>query len=177
MNRVSLFTRRANGGRKLRKRLESDMTKVGDVAERYAGRAVDGSLDLLPFATRAFELAPTRDIEYLVTHGCDGSEFFLRELKPNWRGLTREQRAAKIASFVRFANLLERSDDTGTADAGAGNDAAAEHLAELRATVRTKIVLLASAYDAEYDDSYCRRIARNPQRFGDYELTGTGAHV
>jgi hypothetical protein len=167
VDRVTFFTRKANGGRKLRKRLESDMTKVGDVAERYAGRAVDGSLDLLPFATRSFELAPTRDIEYLVTHGCDGSEFFLRELKPNWRGLTREQRAAKIASFVRFANLLERSD----AEDGGTDDAAAEHLAELRATVRTKIVLLASAYDAEYDDSYCRRIARNPQRFGDYELT------
>jgi hypothetical protein len=150
------------------------MAKLGSLAERYAGTAPDGSLDLLPFAIRAFELAPTSDIEWLITHGCDGSEFFLRELKPNWRGLTREQRAAKIASFVRFANLLDRSASETDAET---SRAATEHLAELRATVRTKIVLLASAYDTEYDDSYCRRIARNPQGFGDYELSATGAHV
>jgi hypothetical protein len=167
---VPVFTRRAGGGRKLRKRLEHDMRDVRELAETYAGQAVDGSLDLLPFAIRAFELAPTRDIEFLISRGCDGSEFFLREMKPNWRGLTREQRATKIASFVRFANLLERSENDNH-DPGAEGDAAREHLAELRATVRTKIVLLATAYDAEYGDSYCRRIARNPQRFGDYELS------
>ena len=171
---MAVFMRRSSGGRKLRKRLESDMSKLGDLAERYAGTAVDGSLDLVPFTIRAFELAPTKDIEYLIAHGCDGSEFFLREVKPNWRGLTREQRAAKIASFVRFANLLDRSDEE-TGKSAPANDAAAEHLAELRATVRTKIVLLASAYDVEYGDSYCRRIARNPQRFGDYELTSSRA--
>jgi hypothetical protein len=152
------------------------MAAARGLAERYAGKAADGSLDLLPFSTRAFELAPTRDIEYLVTHGCDGSEFFLRELKPNWRALSREQRAAKIASFVRFANLLDRSEAerNGTE---ADDAAATQHLAELRATVRTKIVLLACAYDTEYDDSYCRRIARNPQRFGDYEIASSRAHV
>ena len=150
------------------------MSKLGNLAERYAGTAVDGSLDLVPFTIRAFELAPTKDIEYLIAHGCDGSEFFLREVKPNWRGLSREQRAAKIASFVRFANLLDRSGDERDGE-GAPNAAAAEHLAELRATVRTKIVLLACAYDAEYGDSYCRRIDRNPQRFGDYELAGSRA--
>ena len=171
---MAVFMRRSSGGRKLRKRLESDMSKLGDLAERYAGTAVDGSLDLVPFTIRAFELAPTKDIEYLIAHGCDGSEFFLREVKPNWRGLTREQRAAKIASFVRFANLLDRSGDERHGE-DAPNDAAAAHLAELRATVRTKIVLLASAYDTEYGDSYCRRIARNPQRFGDYELTSSRA--
>ena len=171
---MAIFMRRAGGGRKLRRRLDTDMSRVGDLAERYAGTAVDGSLDPLLFTIRTFELAPTRDIEYLLAHGCDGSEFFLREVKPNWRGLTREQRAAKIASFVRFANLLDRSDEE-TGKSAPANDAAAEHLAELRATVRTKIVLLASAYDVEYGDSYCRRIARNPQRFGDYELTSSRA--
>lgn len=164
---MGLFTRRGNGGgAKLRKRLEHDMRDVGTVARGYAGATADGSFDLAAFAIRAFELAPTRDIDFLVSHGIDGGEFFMRELKPNWRGLTREQRAQKIASFVRFANLLARSE--GAADAPTDDN---ERLAELRATVRTKIVLLASAYDAEYDDSYCRRIARNPQRFGDYELS------
>jgi hypothetical protein len=165
---VAFFTRRGNGAGKLRKRLDTDMRDLSLLAGHYAGEASDGSFDLAGFGVRAFELAPTRDIEYLVEHGIDGGEFFLRELNPNWRGMSREQRTAKIASFVRFANLLTRAED----DKGAStDDAELQRLAELRATVRTKIVLLASAYDAEYGDSYCRRIARNPQRFGDYELS------
>ena len=164
---MAFFTRRGNGGAgKLRKRLDSDMRDLSLLAGHYAGESADGSFDLAAFGVRAFELAPTRDIEYLVEHGIDGGEFFLRELKPNWRDMSREQRAAKIASFVRFANLLTRGEDDTS-----GTNADLQRLAELRATVRTKIVLLASAYDAEYGDSYCRRIARNPQRFGDYELS------
>ena len=162
------FFKRRGGAGKLRKRLDSDMRDLSLLAERYAGEAADGSFDLAGFAVRAFELAPTRDVAYLVEHGIDGGEFFLRELKPNWRAMSREQRAAKIASFVRFANLLTRAEDDRQETT---SDADLQRLAELRATVRTKIVLLASAYDAEYDDSYCRRIARNPQRFGDYELS------
>lgn len=173
---MGLFTRRPNGRRQLRKRLDTDMGRVGALAEGYAGAAVDGSLDMLPFAIRAFELAPTPDIEFLISRGCDGREFFVRELGPNWRGLTRERRAARIAGFVRFANLLDRSNE-GEEPTDGQSDSATERLAEMRATVRTKIVLLASAYDAEYEDSYCRRIARNPQRFGDYDLTGTHAGV
>jgi hypothetical protein len=163
---VGFFTRRGNGSAGLRKRLDRDMRDLGILAERYGGESADGTFDLAGFAVRAFELSPTGDIDFLLTHGIDGGEFFLRELKPNWREMTREQRAAKIASFVRFANLLSRSEG----DAGADSDEI-ERLAELRATVRTKVVLLASAYDTEYADSYCRRIARNPQRFGDYELS------
>jgi hypothetical protein len=142
------------------------MRALSGVAGDFSGATADGSFDLAGFAIRAFELAPTDDIEYLVTHGIDGGDFFLAELKPNWDGMTREQRAAKIASFVRFANLLSRNEDGSATDAEEG-----ERLAELRACVRTKIALLASAYDTEYDDSYCRRIARNLERFGDYELS------
>ena len=142
------------------------MRALGRVAADYGGESADGSFDLAGFAVRAFELAPTNDIDYLVNHGIDGGDFFLAELKPNWQGMTREQRAAKIASFVRFANLLSRNEGEPATDAEES-----ERLAELRACVRTKIALLASAYDTEYDDSYCRRIARNLQRFGDYELS------
>jgi hypothetical protein len=158
-----MFSRRANGTRKLRRKLDGDMRIAGELAERYAGTAGDGSFDLLGFTIRAFELGSTADIEFLISHGIDGSEFFLRELKPNWRGLTREGRASKIASFVRFTNLLASSDEI-------DDVAGAERLAELRAAVRTKIVLLATAYDCSYGDTYCRRIVKNPQGFGEYEL-------
>jgi hypothetical protein len=147
--------------------LDGDLRRLGDIAEGYAGRAGDGTFDMLGFTIRSFELAPSEDILLLISKGIDGREFFLRELRPNWYEMTREQRATKIASFVRFANLLDRSERYPDGVDGA----ASAELAELRASVRTKIVLLATAYDETYGDSYGRRIARNPQRFGEYELT------
>ncbi len=167
---MSFFSRRGNGSRKLRKRLDNDMSAICDLAENYAGADGDGSFDLLAFTIRAFEVGPTDDIDFLISHGIDGSEFFLRELRPNWREQTREERAAKIAQFVRFANLLEKSGAT-------QNGSASDGVTELSAGVRTKIVLLASAYDVSYGDDYCRRIARDPQRFGEYELPGTLARA
>jgi len=157
---MGLFSRRSG----LSKRLESDRRQLGHLAGEYAGQAGDGSFDLHGFAVRAFELAPTDDITFLDDHGIDGDEFFGRELRPCWGELSREERSAKIAQFVKFANLLDRSDP----DPGSN---AVEHLAELRASVRTKIVLLASAYDCQYGDEFCRRIAKDPRQFGDYELS------
>ena len=157
---MGLFTR----GSGLGKRLEADRRRLGELATEFDGKAEDGSFDLHEFAVRAFELAPTDDITYLADHGIDGDEFFKRELHPCWRDLSREERTAKIASFVRFANLLDRSDPE-------EGSAASAQLAELRASVRTKIVLLGSAYDCQYGDSYCRRITKNPRQFGDYELS------
>ena len=157
---MGLFTR----GSGLGKRLEGDRRQLGELSMEFAGKGDDESFDLHGFAVRAFELAPTDDITFLSDHGVDGDEFFARELLPCWRDLSREERTAKIASFVRFANLLDRSDpDEGSA--------ASAQLAELRASVRTKIVLLGSAYDCQYGDSYCRRITKNPRQFGDYELS------
>jgi hypothetical protein len=163
---MSLFTRRAYGGRRLRRKLDMDMRTCALLAEEYVGVAGDRSFDLLGFCLRAFELGATTEIDDLTSRGVDGDEFFLRELKPNWHELTREERATRIASFVRFTNLLDHSDD----------DVGPEGIGELRATVRTKIVLLACAYDVSYNDDYCRRIARNPQRFGEYELPSVAAH-
>src|SRR5215212_5960953 len=157
---MGLFSRRSELG----KRLEEDRRRLGELAEDYAGDGSDEGFGLLEFSIRAFELAPTDDIAYLVDHGVDGSDFYARELSPCWMELSREQRAAKIASFVRFANLLDRSHP----DPGSQ---ASVQLAELRASVRTKIVLLGSAYDCQYGDSYCRRIAKDPQSFGNYELS------
>ncbi len=154
---MGLFSRRSQ----LSRQLDYDRRTLNALSLAFADE--DG-FDLRRFAIRAFEIAPTTDIVYLVDHGIDGAEFFGRELSPCWDDMSREQRTAKIASFVKFANLLDRSDPEPGSDAS-------ERLSELRASVRTKIVLLASAYDCEYGDSYCRRIARDPRRFGDYELS------
>ena len=164
---MSLFSRRVYGGRRLRRKLDADMRTCGHLAEEYEGVTGERSFDLLGFCLRAFERGATTEIGDLISHGVDGEEFFLHELKPNWHDLTREERATRIASFVRFTNLLDHSDD----------DLGTEGIGELRATVRTKIVLLACAYDMSYKDDYCRRIARNPQRFGEYELPSVAAHI
>jgi hypothetical protein len=164
---VSLFFRRGSGARRLRRQLDGDIRVLGELAERYEDAAGDGTFDLLGFSIRSFELGSTDDIGFLIDHGIDGTEFFLKELKPNWRELSREERATRIAAFVRFVNLLDASEDEGN---GASDGKVGEPLGELRATVRTKIVLLACAYDATYGDDYSRRIARNPRRFGAYEL-------
>jgi hypothetical protein len=157
---MGLFSRQSGLG----KRLEGDRRRLGELSADFEGADGDGGFDLHGFAVRAFELAPTDDIAFLVEHGVDGDEFFGHELHPCWDELTREARSAKIASFVKFANLLDRSHPE-------EGSRASEHLAELRASVRTKIVLLASAYDCQYGDTFCRRITRNPRQFGDYELS------
>jgi hypothetical protein len=157
---MGLFSRQSGLG----KRLEGDRRRLAELSAEFRENGDDGSFDLVAFTERAFELAPTKDIEWLADHGVDGREFWGRELRPSWDDLTREQRSAKIASFVKFANLLDRSHPDADSDV-------TERLWELRSSVRTKIVLLASAYDCEYGDSYCRRITKNPRQFGDYELS------
>ena len=157
---MGFFSRRSELG----KRFEADRRHLADLAADYSGEADGGGFALLGLSVRAFELAPTDDIAWLDEHGIDGREFYNRELSPCWRDLTREQRSVKIAAFVRFANLLDRSEPE-------PDSPASEHLAELRASVRTKIVLLGSAYDCQYGDSYCRRIAKDPAQFGEYELS------
>jgi hypothetical protein len=162
---VALFARRGSGNRTLRKSLDADVKELERLASLYAGMGPDGTFDLLAYTRKAFETAPTRDISYLLERGCDGQEFHARELAPNWADLSREQRATKIMSFVKFANLLSKSPEPDTPE-----------LTELCATVRAKIVLLATAYDETYKVDLARQIARNPGSFGDYELPGALAH-
>ena len=40
----------------------------------------------------------------------------------------------------------------------------------MRPLVRTKLLVLAWAHDETYDEGYLRRIDREPERFGDFEL-------
>jgi hypothetical protein len=164
---LGLFSRRGNGaGRSLRRALDADMRALDSLADDYATAAADGTFDMEDFALHAFEQAPTRDIAYLTELGIDGQEFHGRELSPNWDGLTREQRAWKIAAFVRFANMLAHSQP----------DGGVEQLAELAATVRTKIAMLTCAYGTQYTDMYRQRVARDPEGFGELDMDEQLAH-
>lgn len=99
-----------------------------------------------------FERGPTADLRELRTGGISGESFYRREVVPNWDGLTRAERAAKIEAFARFANHIAESDDPVAAGMGP--------------VVRTKVVILAWAFDSLYRDDYLERLATGPERFG-----------
>ena len=70
----------------------------------------------------------------------------------------RVERSAKIEAFARFANAI----------AGPEVDAAAADMGPL---VRTKVVVLAWAFDSLYRGDYLERLVRKPERFGELEVT------
>jgi hypothetical protein len=112
--------------------------------------------DLAIVTADLLERAPTTDLRALIQDGLDEDELFERELRPNWEGLTKGQRANKVVAFARFANAL-------------GD----EH-PSIAALVRTKLLVLAWAYDRTYGEGFLPRICRKPEGFGRLELSATG---
>jgi hypothetical protein len=108
---------------------------------------------------RLFERCPTPDLRELRAGGASGESFYREEIAPNWDDLDRGERAAKIEAFARFANVIAQAD---------GEDAAA---AGMGPVVRTKVVVLAWAFDLLYRDDYLERIVSAPERFGELEVT------
>jgi hypothetical protein len=112
--------------------------------------------DLAIVAADLLERAPTGDVRAMRHDGMTEDELYERELRPNWEGLTKGQRANKVVAFARFANALG-DDPTGIAP-----------------LVRTKMLVLAWAYDRTYGESFLPRIEREPEHFGRIELSATG---
>jgi hypothetical protein len=88
--------------------------------------------------------APTADVRRLVADGADPDEFYARELAPNWDGLDEDARAGKLDGFLDLAWMVESSPD-----------ALPE---EMAASLRTKLLVLAWAFDEEH--GYLGRMAR-----------------
>ena len=89
--------------------------------------------------------APTADVAFLVKHHVDPGAFYEKEIAPSWEGLGEAQRAARLEGFLDLSRML---DEQGPA-AGLPEDMAA--------TVHTKTLLLAFAFDETY--GYLNRIA------------------
>jgi hypothetical protein len=140
----------------LRTLLESDSAAVSKaLADAPEAEAPDdGDLDLKALLGRLFAAAPTDDVKSLEARGVDDERFWADEVRPNWDGLSQGERSAKVESFARFANVLGEDDPGG-----------------MGAVVRTKLLVLAWAYDRTYVDELLRQIARKPQRFGTLELS------
>jgi hypothetical protein len=142
------FRRNRNGG--LKPLLEQDSTAVSSALGAAGG---DEELDLELSMGDLFDAAPTQDLETLKG-GTTPRRFYQEELSPNWDGLSKAERAAKIEAFARFANVLGKDDPGG-----------------MGAVVRTKLLVLAWAYDAEYDESLTRRLTSKPEQFGKLDLS------
>jgi hypothetical protein len=115
-------------------------------------------LDLRRPVLSLFERCPTPDLRELRAEGNSGESFYRQEIAPNWDELDRGERSAKIEAFARFANVIARAE---------GDDAAAG----MGPVVRTKVVVLAWAFDSLYRDDYLKRIVNDPDRFGDIEVS------
>jgi hypothetical protein len=138
--------------------LQGDAGAVSESLERAAKLYGSDSRDF-DLAVAIGDLlgrSPTADIEALVRAGMDEEQFYERELRPNWEGLSKSERAAKVQSFTRFANSL------GHEDAGG-----------MGAIVRTKVLVLAWAYDRTYGEGLLKQIAREPELFGRLELSAS----
>jgi hypothetical protein len=138
--------------------MAGDAAAVAGVLERAAVvySSDPSDFDLAIGTAELLDRAPTADLRALVHDGVDDEELYERELRPNWEGLSQGQRAEKVVAFARFANSL-------TGDDGA-----------IGALVRTKLLVLAWAYDHTYSESLLKRIAREPEHFGRLELSPAG---
>lgn len=136
----------------------ADTAAVAEVLERAAERygSDPRDFDLAVALGDLLDKAPTADLRALVKDGVDEDELYERELRPNWEGLSKAERAAKVEAFARFANELE-------------HDAAG-----MRPLVRTKLLVLAWAYDRTYGERLLTRIEHEPERFGRVQLRAAG---
>lgn len=154
------FRRRDRAGRRLGVKA-SDAEAVEHVLDEaralYNGGVAD--LPLRRLVLHLFEREPTADVEKLAAEGMSGEAFYRQEVAPNWDDLDRGERSAKIEAFARFTNVVARAN---------GDDA---DIAGMGPVVRTKVVVLAWAFDALYRDDYLERIVQHPERFGELEVS------
>jgi hypothetical protein len=141
------FKRRRDSGESP---LQGEAAAVAQVLDQAAARygSDPRDFDLAVALGDLMERAPTADARALVEDGVDEDELYERELRPNWEGLTQAERRAKVEAFARFANAL-------------GDDAE-----RMGALVRTKLLVLAWAYDRTYGEGFLFRLEHEPERFG-----------
>jgi hypothetical protein len=118
------------------------------LAERRRLKLEQGEIDLRAVVEDLLNgevAAPTRDVAWLVEHHTDPAAFYEKEIGPSWEGLGEAQRAARLEGFLDLAGMLDEQ----------GGEAGLPP--EMSATVHTKTLLLAFAFDETY--GYMSRIA------------------
>jgi len=124
---------------------------LADYEQRDPGRP-EIDLKALTLALLSGDVAaPTADVERLITTGVDPNVFYEKELSKSWDLLNESQRAARVEQFGGLAQMLEAAED----------DARPPNYDQMLASVRTKTLLLAFAFDETY--GFVRRIGRDEQ--------------
>jgi hypothetical protein len=80
--------------------------------------------------------APTADVRWLVSESADPGEFYEREIAPNWEELDELERSDKLDGFVELVQMVDSAPDALPR--------------EMAATVKTKTLILAWAFDHEH---------------------------
>src|SRR3954451_13272614 len=152
---MHLFRRRKTGGVEANGagRLAYDAPRMRDalaalLADRRRAGLGSADIDLRGITEDLLSgeiAAPTRDVAGLVKRDTDPGAFYEKEVAPSWEGLGEAQRAARLEGFLDLAGMLEDE---------AGESGLPE---EMVATVHTKALLLAFAFDETY--GYMSRIA------------------
>lgn len=142
--------RRTSEGGPPSRSLAGDAAAVrATLSARQAGRpGAGGGIDLRAIVGDLLEgevEAPTADVSALVSHGLDADDFYERELAPSWEGLGEAQRAARLEAFLELNRMLDSEGGDGLP-------------ADTAATVRTKTLVLAWAFDETY--GYMARLVR-----------------
>jgi hypothetical protein len=152
------FFKSKNDKRRWSRRLVDDETRafVEEVLEETSEifRTASGEFQLRGLCLDVFASAPTTDLRLLKEQGVEPEDFYRRELAPNWEGLSREERARKIDQFIELSHMLGQAEQ--------GVDPPEPFLA-IVATVHTKVLLLAWAYDRTY--SYMDRLFNGPLQY------------
>ena len=111
-------------------------TLTGLHAERGGG---GGEPDLRAIARDLLEgevEAPTSDVRWLISEEVDPDEFYATEIAPNWEGRDELTRADRLDGFIELAQTI------------AASPGALPR--EMAAAVRTKVLILAWAFDEVY---------------------------
>jgi hypothetical protein len=153
------FFKTRSDKRRWSRRLIDDETRafVDDVLEETSEifRTASGEFHLRGLCLDVFASAPTTDLRYLKEAGVQPEQFYRRELAPNWDGLSQEERARKIDQFIDLSHMLGQANEDGTEPP--------QQFLEIVATVHTKVLLLAWAYDRTY--SYMDRLFNGPLQY------------
>jgi hypothetical protein len=124
---------------------------------REVFRTASGEFQLEALCRDVFAASSTTDIRWLKQRGMDADRFYATELRPNWEGLDRDARAAKIERFIELSHML----------GGAGLDGEPpEAMRDLIATVHVKTLLLGWAHDRTY--GFIDRIFNGPLQYRDH---------
>ena len=76
------------------------------------------------------------DVRWLISQKVNALDFYRGEIGPNWDGLDELQRADKLDGFVELAQMVDSSPDALPR--------------QMAATVRTKTLILAWAFDESH---------------------------